>query len=88
MNTSSKTLPNNLDEILNEFLIIVKGLQTRPPTQPGQNPDFFYLRLTAKPWHNAADFEWIQSLENSFQIIKNELFKLYNKKGFVSDMQP
>ncbi|MBW4678315.1 MAG: aspartyl/asparaginyl beta-hydroxylase domain-containing protein [Desmonostoc geniculatum HA4340-LM1] len=88
MNTSSKSLPNNSDERLNEFLRIVKGLQTRPPTQPGQNPDFFYPGLTAKPWHNAADFEWIQTLENSFQIIRNELFNLGNKKGFVSYMQP
>lgn len=42
MHTSLKTLQNNSDERLNEFLRIVTGLQTRPLTQLGQNPDLFY----------------------------------------------
>ncbi|MDF5729620.1 MAG: aspartyl/asparaginyl beta-hydroxylase domain-containing protein [Rhizonema sp. PD38] len=78
----------NSTERFKEFLKITKGLQNRPPTQPEQNPDFFYPSLTTKPWHNTADFEWIQSLETSFPIIKKELFNLNVKIGFLPYMQP
>jgi spore coat polysaccharide biosynthesis protein SpsF (cytidylyltransferase family) len=42
-----------------------------------QRPSFFYFEgLTAKPWHDKKDFEWIIDFENDYKIIQKEYLKL------------
>lgn len=57
---------------------IAAGMEERPASDPDQQPGIFMPGLTAKPWHEAADYALARQLEESYGDIKRELLSLYD----------
>ena len=49
------------------------ALEPAAYTHPLQTPKHYFAGLTAKPWHDAADFPWTKDLEAAHPTIKREL---------------
>ena len=57
----------------------------RPQAEdPLQRPRHYFLGLTARPWHVAADFAWTTQLEEAADPIRHELLALLDSRAFVA----
>jgi hypothetical protein len=63
------------------YLRVSVGLAQPTYTQALQRPPLFFPGLTAKPWHDPADFEWTTALEDGYETIKDEWDLLYQKNA-------
>jgi aspartate beta-hydroxylase len=68
---------------IERFLQYIKGLVGIE----SNIPRYSYPGLQATPWHNPDNFAFIERLETSYTIIKQELFNLRNKRGFQPEKQ-
>lgn len=73
--------PNSLQRV-EEYLRISLGLQKPSYTQTLQRPKHYFPGLTAKPWHEPAEYEWTAVLENGYETIKNEFYQIYSPERF------
>jgi aspartate beta-hydroxylase len=53
------------------------------PPDPRQQAVNHYPGLTAKPWHDPADFEWTRRLPESFEAIRDEAMALMDAGAFT-----
>lgn len=72
-------------ERLEEAFAIAMGL--KPPVPPEdiaqEGTGFFFPGLTAKPWHDPKDFPICAKLEQSWEVIRDELkYALDKRRGF------
>lgn len=74
---------------IEECVEIAAGLRPQPPHDPLQNPKLIYFPgLTAKPFHDSAQFEWAAALENAYPVIRRELQELLDhQEGFETHEQ-
>ena len=56
-----------------QHLRVDMGLEAPGYTHVLQKPKHYFSGLTAKPWHDPADFSWTRALENAHATIKREL---------------
>lgn len=73
---SVKGFNSNGLERVQEYLRVSLGLQEARYTNPLQRPRHYFSGLTAKPWHDASEFELTAKLENAYQTIKSELSEI------------
>lgn len=59
-----------------EYLRFSLGVEKPAYVNPLQQPRNYFPGLTARPWHNPADFEWTAILEENWQRIKREALAL------------
>jgi aspartyl/asparaginyl beta-hydroxylase (cupin superfamily) len=52
---------------------------------PLQQPDKYYPGLTARPWHDPAQFGWVPALEAAYPQIRAEALALADGGGFRPD---
>ncbi len=75
--------PSELQRVEDAFLIASGQKDRVHPLDLLQGPGFYFPGLTARPWHNPNDFESVAMLEASYDVIKQELLNLLNKRmGF------
>jgi aspartyl/asparaginyl beta-hydroxylase (cupin superfamily) len=68
-------------ERLEQSIAILKGGKKPANADPEQVADTLFIPgLTAKPWHDPQNFEWVPAMEASFEKIKNELLSLLEKE--------
>lgn len=59
------------------------GLDLTLPVDPLQRPVYFYLPgLTARPFWDSQQFEWVPRLEAQFETIRSELLRLRDTHTF------
>ncbi|SRR5713226_5991696 len=59
------------------------GLESTLPVDPLQRPVSFYLPgLTAKPFWDSSQFEWVNRLEAQYETIRSELLGLRDDRAF------
>ena len=59
------------------------GLDLTLPVDPLQRPVYFYLPgLTAKPFWDSRQFEWVPRLEAQYETIRSELLRLRDNRAF------
>jgi hypothetical protein len=59
------------------------GLDLTLPVDPLQRPVYFYLTgLTAKPFWDSRQFEWVARLEAQYETIRSELLRLRDNRAF------
>lgn len=67
---------------IREYIECRCGLREETLTHPDQRPTFGHFPgLTAKPWHDAADFPWVSGLNASFAAIRHEMESLPGHPG-------
>ena len=55
------------------------GMDSTVPSDPLQRPKYFFLPgLTAKPFWEPSQFEWVAALEAQYETIKSELLARYS----------
>lgn len=65
------------------------GMDSTVPTDPLQRPKYFFLPgLTAKPFWEPSQFEWVARLEAQYETIKCELLQLRDSFSFGPHPQP
>jgi len=76
--------PSALERIEETFAIVIGAKQPVGPEDPLQTgTDFFFPGLAAKPWHDPKDFPICAKLEESWEIIREELkYALDKRRGF------
>jgi hypothetical protein len=79
---------NRLD--VEAVALLEAGLRTgrlneNKPPDPWQQPTRYYPGLTAKPWHDPADFEWVPRLEAASGTIRDEALTLLDAGRFRVD---
>jgi aspartate beta-hydroxylase len=52
-----------------------------------QRPKQYFPGLTAKPWHQPADYEWTTALENGYETIKKEFSQISSTENFRTQHQ-
>jgi len=72
---------------LKAYLRVSLGLVQPNYSQALQRPQLLYPGLTARPWHDPADFEWTTLLENRFETIKDEFYQIYSQDRFRKQQQ-
>ena len=79
-----KYSPSALERVEEAFAIAVGSKQPDSTVDPSQaGIDFFFPGLTAKPWHDPADFPICGKLMQSWETIREELkHALDNRRGF------
>ncbi len=80
-------LDQNSFSRIKEYLRVSLGLAKPTYTHTLQRPEHLFPGLTAKPWHNPSDFEWIRILENGYEAIKEEFHQLYSPERFRVQQQ-
>ena len=60
-------------------------LRENKPPDRWQQPTCYYPGLTAKPWHDPADFPWVPVLEAAYDQIKQEALELLAAERFSTD---
>lgn len=63
----------------------VGRLREEKPPDPWQQPERYYPGLSAKPWHNPADFDWVLRLEAAFPAIRAEAIALHQADRFTTN---
>lgn len=76
--------PADLERIEEAFAIATGLKQPVTPEDPYQaGIDFFFPGLTSKPWHDPKSFPICAKLEQSWEVIRDELkHALDNRRGF------
>lgn len=74
--------PGELERV-REYLRFRYQLDRPLPEDPFQRPRNFLPGLTARPWHEATDFGWTSLVEESAEMIRDELVGLLGEKAFV-----
>ena len=67
--------PGELRRIEN-YLDVSFRLKQPRFADPQQNPRNYMEGLTAKPWHDTADFPWTRRLEESCDVVREELSRM------------
>jgi len=64
-------------ERVEKAIQVAGGLDPTLPDEELQRPVYFYLPgLTARPFWDASQFDWVPRLEAAYETIKNELMQL------------
>jgi aspartyl/asparaginyl beta-hydroxylase (cupin superfamily) len=73
-----------LERLEEAFAISIGAKQPDNTGDPLQGArDFFFPGLTAKPWHETGEFPMCAKLEQTWEVIRDELkYALDNKRGF------
>ena len=72
---------------IKEYLRVSLGLAQPRYSHSLQRPEHLFPGLTATPWHNPSDFEWITVLENEYETIKKEFQQIYSPERFRIQQQ-
>jgi len=65
------------------------GMDSTVPSDPLQRPKYFFLPgLTAKPFWEPSQFEWVAGLEAQYETIKSELLQLRDNYSYAFGPHP
>ncbi len=65
------------------------GMDSTEPSDPLQRPKYFFLPgLTAKPFWEPSQFEWVAGLEAQYETIKSELLQLRDNYSYAFGPHP
>jgi hypothetical protein len=67
---------------LHQALHILAGRDTTRPADPNQRPKMYIPGLAAHAFWDSAEFGWASRLEDSFDVIVNELLELRSTESF------
>ncbi|MCR9191502.1 MAG: aspartyl/asparaginyl beta-hydroxylase domain-containing protein [Gammaproteobacteria bacterium] len=75
-------------ERLEQSIAIFKGGAKSSDADPRQVADALYFPgLSAKPWHEPEDFDWVPKMEASAAVIRSELSNLFKKEAEFNPYQ-
>ncbi len=74
-------------ERVEAYLSTVYGLEEPAWENPLQTPAHYFPGLTAKEFHDAAEYEGVAKLEQAFDAIKDEFLKAHSLPRFGSHPQ-
>lgn len=75
-------------ERIEESIAIFKGGPKPPDADPRQIANALYFPgLSAKPWHEPEDFNWVPQMEAAFDVIKAELLRLFEQEAEFNPYQ-
>jgi hypothetical protein len=70
--------PESLHRVY-EYLSIISKVRLPDYVHPQQRPvNNYFPGLTAKPFHDTAQFEWTVRLEKKYEIIRDEVLQIYS----------
>ena len=78
--------PADLDRF-QHYLDYLHRVAEPPYTHPLQRPKGYFPGLTAKPWHEPAEFEWTWRLEEGHEAIKQEFLDVHSLGSFQAQPQ-